>query len=82
MLGSAKNRTKIGVAGLLGLALAAAPLAVLPAAANVAGTGVVINEAYLNGGSSGATYTHKFVELYNPTDVAIDLSAMSLQYRS
>ncbi|WP_106212785.1 ExeM/NucH family extracellular endonuclease [Glaciihabitans tibetensis] len=75
------NRSKVGIAGFLGLALAAAPLVALPASANTAGTGVVINEAYLNGGSAGATYLNKFVELYNPTTAAIDLSGMSLQYR-
>lgn len=68
------------LASLLGLA--AAPLAVLPASADTSGTGVVINEAYLSGGSAGAAYTNKFVELYNPTDAAIDISTWSLQYRS
>jgi 5'-nucleotidase len=67
-------------ASLLGLA--AAPLAVLPAWADVDGTGVVINEAYLSGGSAGAAYKSKFVELYNPTDAAIDISGWSLQYRA
>ncbi|MBB5633325.1 5'-nucleotidase [Cryobacterium mesophilum] len=69
-------------ASLLGFALVIAPLAVLPAQANTAGTGVVINELYLNGGSSGATYLNKFVELYNPTGADIALTGMSLQYRS
>ncbi|WP_241986340.1 ExeM/NucH family extracellular endonuclease [Cryobacterium psychrophilum] len=59
----------------------AAPLVALPAMANTGGTGVVINEAYLSGGSAGAAFTNKFVELYNPTDAAIDLSTWSLQYR-
>ncbi|MBG6238910.1 5'-nucleotidase [Mycetocola sp. CAN_C7] len=68
------------IASLLGLA--AAPLAVLPASANTDGTGVVINEAYLSGGSAGAAYNDKFVELYNPTNAAIELSGWSLQYRS
>ncbi|WP_052209450.1 ExeM/NucH family extracellular endonuclease [Kocuria sp. ZOR0020] len=43
---------------------------------------VVINEAYVNGGSTSAAYTHKFVELYNPTDSPVDLTGWSLQYRS
>ncbi|MDO5617990.1 ExeM/NucH family extracellular endonuclease [Kocuria sp.] len=46
------------------------------------GDHVVINEAYVNGGSANAPYTHKFVELYNPTDTAVDLTGWSLQYRS
>jgi 5'-nucleotidase len=57
-------------------------LVALPASASPSGTGVVINEIYVNGGSAGATYLNKFVELYNPTDKAIDLSGWSIQYRS
>jgi 5'-nucleotidase len=53
-----------------------------PATANPAGTNVVINEAYLNGGSAGASYTNKFVELYNPTTTTIDVSGWSVQYKS
>ncbi|KAB7789039.1 ExeM/NucH family extracellular endonuclease [Bifidobacterium leontopitheci] len=45
-------------------------------------TGVVINEAYLSGGSKGAKYKNKFVELYNTTDKAVNLAGTSLQYRS
>src|SRR3546814_8876016 len=33
-------------------------------------------------GNSGAVHTHDFVELHNPTDTAIDLSNLTLQYRS
>src|SRR3954452_9219994 len=53
-----------------------------PAAANPAGTGLVISEAYVNGGSAGASYLNKFIELYNPTGDAIALSGDTLQYRS
>ncbi|RWZ68737.1 ExeM/NucH family extracellular endonuclease [Labedella populi] len=53
-----------------------------PASAAVDGSDVVISEAFLNGGSNGAAYTHKFVELYNPTDTDISLEGMSIQYRS
>ena len=76
------KRSRMGMAALLGLALVATPLATAPAIANTVGTGVVINEAYLNGGSAGATYLNKFVELYNPTNAAISLAGTSLQYRS
>ncbi|QJW38633.1 ExeM/NucH family extracellular endonuclease [Cellulosimicrobium protaetiae] len=72
------------VASTLTVALAA-PFSVAAATAASAapdGSGLVINEAYLSGGSANAPYTHKFVELYNPTQAAIDLSGMSLQYRS
>ncbi|WDH79541.1 ExeM/NucH family extracellular endonuclease [Microbacterium esteraromaticum] len=63
-------------------AMSLGTLVATPAFANPAGTGVVINEAYLSGGSAGAAFTHKFVELYNPTDQDIVLDGMSLQYRS
>ena len=43
---------------------------------------IVISEAYVNGGSAGATYKNKFVELYNPLDSTLDLGQYSLQYRS
>ncbi|WP_166996681.1 ExeM/NucH family extracellular endonuclease [Paramicrobacterium fandaimingii] len=81
-----RRRVILAASALLGLACA--PLAALPAAAEPDSTatpeasGVVINEAYLSGGSAGAMYEHKFVELYNPTDAAIALDGMTLQYRS
>jgi hypothetical protein len=53
-----------------------------PAYANPAGTGLVISEAYVNGGSAGASYLNKFTELYNPTSSAISLSGDTLQYRA
>ncbi|WP_432995212.1 ExeM/NucH family extracellular endonuclease [Dactylosporangium sp. CA-233914] len=58
------------------------PLFADPAAANPAGTGLVISEAYVNGGSSGASYLNKFIELYNPTSSPIPLSGSTLQYRA
>ncbi|MCL2795366.1 MAG: ExeM/NucH family extracellular endonuclease [Microbacteriaceae bacterium] len=63
-------------AGLLGAGLTA------PAFATPASTGLVISEAYVNGGSAGASFLDKFVELYNPTDAAIALTGDSLQYRA
>ncbi|MEC5184889.1 5'-nucleotidase [Cryobacterium sp. MP_3.1] len=72
---------RLALASLIGACLAVAPVVAFPAQANTAGTGVVINEAYLSGGSKDAAFATKFVELYNPTDAAIDLSAWSLQYR-
>ncbi|VXB01475.1 ExeM/NucH family extracellular endonuclease [Aeromicrobium sp. 9AM] len=65
-----------------GLALAASTLA-LPSTADAAPANhVVINEIYVNGGSVGATYLNKFIELSNPTDQPIDLNGWSVQYRS
>ncbi|MDQ2625287.1 MAG: ExeM/NucH family extracellular endonuclease, partial [Actinomycetota bacterium] len=53
-----------------------------PAAAAPDGSGVVINEAFLSGGSSGAAFNEKFIELFNPTDADVSLDGWSLQYRS
>ena len=80
---SATRSVRAGLATLLGGALLAAPLigATAPASAAVDGSGVVISEAYLNGGSNGAAFTHRFVELYNPTDADVSLAGMSIQYR-
>ncbi|MCO4254355.1 ExeM/NucH family extracellular endonuclease [Pseudarthrobacter cellobiosi] len=68
-------------AGLIATPLAAVPAFAVDAAP--AGTSpVVINEAYLSGGSSGAAYKSKFVELYNTSDAAVSLDGWSVQYRS
>ncbi|WP_411375537.1 ExeM/NucH family extracellular endonuclease [Arthrobacter sp. MPF02] len=82
---------KLALGTALSAGLIAAPLAALPAAADdtvavvsaAAGTSpVVINEAYLSGGSSGAAFRNKFVELYNTSDAPVSLDGWSLQYRS
>jgi 5'-nucleotidase len=55
----------------------------VPTAATAAvGADVIINEAYLKGGSANAPFTNKFIELYNAGDTAQDLSGWSIQYRS
>ncbi|TDT75722.1 5'-nucleotidase [Arthrobacter sp. AG258] len=77
---------KLALGAALSAGLIAAPLAAVPAAAEVsaaAGTSpVVINEAYLSGGSSGAAYKNKFVELYNSSNAPVSLDGWSVQYRS
>ncbi|MDN4642916.1 ExeM/NucH family extracellular endonuclease [Arthrobacter sp. PsM3] len=79
-------KTALGTA--LSAGLIAAPLAAVPAFAvevspAAAGTSpVIINEAYLSGGSAGAAYKSKFVELYNTSDAPVPLDGWSLQYRS
>ncbi|WP_200913000.1 ExeM/NucH family extracellular endonuclease [Arthrobacter sp. Leaf69] len=78
-------KTALGTA--LSAGLIAAPLAAVPAFAvevsPAAGTSpVIINEAYLSGGSSGAAFKNKFVELYNASDAPVSLDGWSLQYRS
>ncbi|HZI00153.1 MAG TPA: hypothetical protein VEX63_03330, partial [Flavisolibacter sp.] len=39
---------------------------------------VVISQVYGGGGNAGATYTHDFVELFNPTTAPISLAGMSI----
>ncbi|MFC4398029.1 ExeM/NucH family extracellular endonuclease [Arthrobacter sedimenti] len=82
---------KLTLGTALSAGLIAAPLAAVPAIADntaaevsaAAGTSpVVINEAYLSGGSSGAAYKNKFVELYNTSDAPVSLDGWSVQYRS
>jgi 5'-nucleotidase len=68
------------LAGSLGLAALATGVTLAPAYA--ASPGLVISEVYGGGGNSGATYTHDFIELQNPTDAAISVDGMSVQYRS
>ena len=72
---------RIGIGFLAVVALVAAPLTSLSSQASTAGTGVVINEVYLSGGSTGAAYANKFVELYNPGTSSVSLAGWSLQYR-
>jgi hypothetical protein len=73
---------RVAIAACLSTAVLTSPLLVASASANPAGTGLVIAEAYVNGGSSGATFLNKFVELYNPTSSDIPLSGDTLQYRA
>ncbi|MGN0064034.1 MAG: ExeM/NucH family extracellular endonuclease [Nocardioides sp.] len=79
-----KPGTRRLVAGTAALAVSLGGTAVLAqtAVANPGGTDLVINEVYANGGSAGAAYTHKFIELFNPTNAAITLDGKSLQYRA
>ncbi|MGO4592821.1 ExeM/NucH family extracellular endonuclease [Leifsonia sp. 2TAF2] len=72
---------RVAAAAIAGAGLAAGALVATPAYASTDGTGVVINEAYLSGGSAGAAFTNKFVELYNPGDSAVSLAGWSIQYR-
>ncbi|GAB4100917.1 ExeM/NucH family extracellular endonuclease [Sinomonas halotolerans] len=66
----------------LTLGLFAVPLLATEAAAAPAGDAVIINEAYVNGGSSNAPYRNKFVELYNTGSTPVSLEGWSIQYRS
>jgi 5'-nucleotidase len=68
------------LSAVLGAALLGSALVPAPAFAADAPR-VVINEAYLKGGSANAPFKNKFVELYNAGDTTQDLSGWSLQYR-
>ena len=76
----AARRFSTALSAALGVALLGSAIVPPPASAAV-GSKVVINEAYLKGGSAGAFFNQKFVELYNAGDTAQDLSGWSLQYR-
>jgi DNA/RNA endonuclease G (NUC1)/predicted extracellular nuclease len=41
---------------------------------------VTISQLYGGGGNTGATYSHDYVELYNPYSTPFDLTGWSLQY--
>ena len=43
---------------------------------------LVISQFYGGGGNSGATLTHDYVEIYNPTASSFNLAGWSLQYAS
>ncbi|HAX73387.1 MAG TPA: hypothetical protein DCY20_07675, partial [Firmicutes bacterium] len=43
---------------------------------------LLINQVYGGGGKSETPFTHSFIEIYNPTDLEIDLSQYSIQYSS
>lgn len=81
--GGATRRPAVAAA-LLGLvtSLLALGLVAPMAQANPSGTDLVISEVYGGGGNAGATYTHDFIELYNPTGDPISLNNKSLQYRA
>ncbi|WP_341925943.1 ExeM/NucH family extracellular endonuclease [Nocardioides psychrotolerans] len=57
-----------------GLAIASPAQAVSPS--------LVISEVYGGGGNSGATLTHDFIELHNPTSAPVSVDGWSVQYRS
>ncbi len=78
---TAPTRGRVLAAGVAA-ATAASVLLVPTATAAPDGNDVVINEVYGGGGNSGATLTHDFIELFNPTDEAIELTGMTVEYFS
>lgn len=55
-------------------------LCALAPSAWAASTTVVISQYYVNGGSANATYTNKYVELFNLSNAPVSLGGWSLQY--
>ncbi len=53
-----------------------------PQTTTVRNPGVTISQVYGAGGNVGATYQNDFVELFNRTSGAIDISAWSIQYQA
>ena len=43
---------------------------------------LVISQLYGGGGNSGATFTHDYIEIFNPTGISFNLAGWSLQYAS
>ena len=62
------------------LALVFSPLAVTEA--NASSSGVVISAIYTRGGSTGATYTNKFVEIFNAGTSSVDITGWTVRYAS
>ena len=64
------------------LTVLAALLAGLSASALAAPGDVVISQVYGGGGNNGATHQNDFIELFNRSNAAVDLSSWSVQYTS
>jgi uncharacterized protein len=74
--------------GVLGALVALSSLvfttgALVPASrASAVSPNVVISQIYGGGGNTGATYKNDFIELYNKSSAAVNLSGWSVQYAS
>jgi predicted extracellular nuclease len=83
--GRSRSRARRAQAVATGIVLAVTGLGgitAMPASADPAGTGLVVNEVYGGGGNSCATYTNDYAELFNPTGEAIDVSGWAVSYYS
>ncbi|HEY4314012.1 MAG TPA: ExeM/NucH family extracellular endonuclease [Actinomycetes bacterium] len=79
----ARSRSRVGAIAAAALVVGMVAGTPIAAQAAVSPTApVVINEVYGGGGNSGAPFNQDFVELYNATNAAVDLSAWSVQYAS
>jgi hypothetical protein len=65
------------------LATAVLSLALITVASSAfAANAVRISQVYGGGGSSSAAYTHDYIELFNNSGVAVDISGWSIEYGS
>lgn len=79
-----KSRLKRGTGAVLAAVLiAGSTLGSLGATVSAASADhVVISQVYGGGGNSGATYSHDFIELYNPTEQPVSLADWKVRYAS
>jgi predicted extracellular nuclease len=64
---------------LISIVMLAAVLLAAPAARG-SSTDIVISQVFAGGGNTGAAYTNDYVELFNRSASAVDLSGWSVQY--
>jgi hypothetical protein len=62
------------------LFLLAAAVALVPSATGAASSSVVVSQLFGGGGNAGAPFTHDFVELFNRSSSAVDVSGWTVQY--
>ncbi len=79
---SSSSLRRVAALALLPVVGGAALVTAAPAQAVDVTSPVVISEVYGGGGNTGATYTNDFIELYNNSDQAVDISTWSVQYAS
>jgi 5'-nucleotidase len=81
---SARSRRRVRLAALVSVVLAVSGFQffLAPQAANAASSSLVIAEFYGNGGNAGAVRNADFIELWNPTATPVNLTGLSVQYRS
>ncbi|MGA4669818.1 ExeM/NucH family extracellular endonuclease [Propionibacteriaceae bacterium Y1923] len=75
------SRLRVVAATAVAGALAATGIMATTSTTAAAANGqLIINEVYGGGGNSGATYTHDFIELYNPSNTPVNLNGYQLEY--
>ncbi len=72
---------RLAVAASVGVLAATGAVAAAPTA-RAASTTLTISEVYGGGGNSGASFASDFVELYNRSSAAVDLTGWTVQYYS